>query len=421
VVIFAFGIYFHRFKWVHYQFEKYRNNLEEMIAERTRDLEKANVALANEIQEHAEAERALKESQGYLQAILDNTTLPIFLKSIDGRYILINREYSRIVNCSCDDAVGRTDHDFWPDDVITLFRSQDREVIESGEPREFEETVLIGGRERTFLTSKFPLYDNGVIYAVGGVCTDITQRKEGERILAREQERLAVTLRCIGDGVITTDVAGRIVLINKVAEELTGWLQDEAVGRPFTEVFRLLTRERKPYPSPIAAVLESGEVYSLEEQAILVSKDGRERYISDSGAPIRDRESVIVGAVLVFRDVTHQRKLEEESLKAMKLESVGVLAGGIAHDFNNILAAILGNLNLARLDRDLKEKTALMLAEAEKATLRAKDLTQQLLTFSKGGDPVRQAASLEEVIRDTASFVLHLCYFYLYSAQGNFK
>ncbi len=408
MVIFAFGFYFQRVKWVHQQFENYKNNLEEMIAERTADLEDVNTALAQEIREHASAEQALKESQGYLQAILDHTTLPIFLKAVDGSYILINREYSKCIGTPCENAAGHKDQDFWPDDIVALFHSQDQLVIETGKAQEFEETLDVGGRQQTFLISRFPLSDDhGVLYAVGGVCTDITRRKQIECKLADEQERLTVTLRCIGDGVITTDVKGRILLLNKVAEELTGWQQSEAIGKQFKEVFGLLTKERDPYQGIVSSALWSGEIYSLDEQVILVSKDGHEMYICYSGAPIRDRESRIVGTVIVFRDVTHQRKLEEESLKAMKLESVGILAGGIAHDFNNILAAILGNLSLAQIADDIGETTRKMLLEAEKATLRARDLTQQLLTFSKGGKPVRQTASLKEIVRDTAAFVLH--------------
>jgi len=99
--------------------------------------------------------------------------------------------------------------------------------------------------------------------------------------------------------------------------------------------------------------------------------------------------------------------MEEEILKVKKLESVGVLAGGIAHDFNNILTAILGNISLALISGNLDEKTRKRLTEAEKASVRAKDLTQQLLTFSKGGEPIRETAPIADLIRDSADFVLH--------------
>jgi nitrogen-specific signal transduction histidine kinase/CheY-like chemotaxis protein len=109
---------------------------------------------------------------------------------------------------------------------------------------------------------------------------------------------------------------------------------------------------------------------------------------------------------LVFRDITDQKLMEEELLKVKKLESLGVLAGGIAHDFNNILVSILGNINLATYNLDPDNKIFHLLKKAEKASLRAKDLTMQLLTFSKGGDPVKETASVSETIRDSASFIL---------------
>ena len=129
--------------------------------------------------------------------------------------------------------------------------------------------------------------------------------------------------------------------------------------------------------------------------------------IADSASLIRDRAGWVIGVVLVFRDVTEKQRTEEELVKIKKLESVGVLAGGIAHDFNNILVAILGNINLALLDGNLEEKTRKLLSEAEKASIRAKGLTQQLLTFSKGGEPVKQTTSIAEVIQESADFVLH--------------
>jgi PAS domain S-box-containing protein len=238
--------------------------------------------------------------------------------------------------------------------------------------------------------------------------SEIAERRRAEDSLAAEKEHLAVTLRSIGDGVITTDIEGRVVLLNKVAEELTGWPMEEALGRPLGEVFYIVDEKtRARCESPVDKVLESGGIVGLANHTALISKDGTERRIADSGAPIRDRESRIVGVVLVFRDVTEKSRIEEELIKARKLETVGVLAGGIAHDFNNILTAILGNITLAaHLVNDEKEPYSLLMA-AEKAAIRAKSLTQQLLTFSLGGEPVREAASVVEIIRDSATFVLH--------------
>jgi len=253
----------------------------------------------------------------------------------------------------------------------------------------------------------YPIYQGDQI--IGAVVTfiDITKRKQAEEKLAEEKEQLAVTLRSIGDAVITTDTEGRIVLVNRVAEQLTGWTQREASGRPLMEIFRVINEHsRESHESPVDRVMNSGAIVELANHVLLIARDGTEKAIADSGAPIRDRHGRIIGVVLVFRDVTQSRKIQEEAFKARKLESIGVLAGGIAHDFNNILTAILGNINLAgSLAANDKEKS--LLASAEKASLRAKGLTQQLLTFAKGGEPVTETSSIAEVIRDSAGFVLH--------------
>jgi PAS domain S-box-containing protein len=121
------------------------------------------------------------------------------------------------------------------------------------------------------------------------------------------------------------------MLLNAVAEKLTGWSQSEARGRMLTDVFNIVNElTRIPSENPVTKVMESGLIVGLANHTVLIAKDGIERQIADSGAPIRDRESRIIGVVLVFRDVTEKIKLERELLKIKKLESVGVLAGGLA-------------------------------------------------------------------------------------------
>ncbi len=240
------------------------------------------------------------------------------------------------------------------------------------------------------------------------IVRNITDRKKAEQNLASERERLAVTLGSIGDGVITTDTHGTVLFLNKVAEQLTGWTNEEAQGRPSTEVFNIINEKTKtPCASPIQRVLELGKIIGLANHTALIARNGAVRSIADSGAPIRDRRSKIIGVVLVFRDVTHEQKMEEELLRTRKLESVGVLAAGIAHDFNNILSAILGNIDLAARLINGEEHACSLLSDARKATERATKLTRQLLTFAKGGDPVKENTNLTELIRESGDFVLH--------------
>ena len=243
---------------------------------------------------------------------------------------------------------------------------------------------------------------------VVAVVRDITERKHAEQLLAAEREQLAVTLRSIGDGVITTDNDGAIIFLNKVAEQLTGWTNEGAKGKPAADIFNIINEKTGiPCKNPIQKVLELGKIIGLANHTALIARDGTVRSIADSGAPIRDSESKVIGVVLVFRDVTNEQKIKEELLKVRKLESIGVLAAGIAHDFNNILSAILGNIDLASRLMDKEDKAYSLLAEAQKATSRAVKLTQQLLTFAKGGDPIKENATLPQLIRDAADFVLH--------------
>jgi PAS domain S-box-containing protein len=255
----------------------------------------------------------------------------------------------------------------------------------------------------------FPMKDEqGRVTGVIEYGKDITERRRAEDELHNEREKLFVTLRSIGDGVITADTEGRVAFFNSVAEELTGWRQEEAMGRPLAEVFNIINEKTDiPADNPVKKVLDSGLIVGLANHTALIARDGTRRSIADSGAPIRDAKGKTVGVVLAFRDVTELKRREEEALKIKKLESVGILAGGIAHDFNNILTAILGNISLAGLYVEKDNKAHRLLTEAEKASIRAKDLTRQLLTFSKGGDPVKETASIKEVITDSADFVLH--------------
>ena len=239
------------------------------------------------------------------------------------------------------------------------------------------------------------------------VKSHLNHRKQAERALENEKERLSVTLRSIGDGVITTDICARITLMNRVAEQLTAWKEHEVIERPLGEAFVIINEKtRQPAENPVEKVLKSGTIHGLANHTVLVARDGRERIIEDSAAPIRDRDGNVVGVVLVFRDTTEERHMLREVLKAEKLESVGLLAGGIAHDFNNILAGIMGNISLAKMRLDKETAVLQRLSEAEKAVVRAKDLTQQLLTFSKGGAPIKKAASLPELLVEWVRFAL---------------
>jgi PAS domain S-box-containing protein len=238
-------------------------------------------------------------------------------------------------------------------------------------------------------------------------CRDITERKKAQDALAEEKERLVVTLRSIGDGVIVTDTDGTVTLMNRVAEELTGWHGEEGLGRPLPVVFNIINEgTRLPCENPVQKVLSKGLIVGISNHTALIKRDGTELIIADSAAPIRDRGSRIVGVVLVFRDITAQYRIEAELQKMAKLESLGLLAGGLAHDFNNLLTAIMGNISFVKMHIEPGTKDFERLAAAESATDRATDLTRQLLTFAKGGAPIKKATAIADIVMESVGFAL---------------
>ncbi|HEY2932938.1 MAG TPA: ATP-binding protein [Acidobacteriota bacterium] len=237
---------------------------------------------------------------------------------------------------------------------------------------------------------------------------EINERIEAEIELAAEKERLAVTLRSIGDGVIATDTRGIVLLINNIAETLIGRSQIEAAGRPLAEVFNIInSHNRQRCENPVERVLRTGQIIGFDaKDTSIISWDGSERSIDNTAAPIRDKAGNILGVVLVFRDMTDQQRMERELIKTQKLESLGILAGGIAHDFNNILAGILLKTQLAQRAVEKSKDPAKFLTSIEEATQMATALTHQLLTFARGGAPIKKIASIKNLLRDSSVFAL---------------
>ena len=234
----------------------------------------------------------------------------------------------------------------------------------------------------------------------------LLQARRAERALADEKERLAVTLRSIGDGVIATDLDGNVLSINNVAEGLTGWSQEEAAGKPFGTVFRSFepeTRERRD--NPVAKVAWNAGQPSQTHSTVLVARDLSERPIEEISAPLRDAAGRTIGMVVAFRDITDALKMREERAKANKLDSLGLLAGGIAHDFNNILMAVMGNVSMARATMPAGPAMR-ALDQAQQACVRARQLTWQLLTFSRGGAPVKKTMAIPRILKESAGLAL---------------
>jgi PAS domain S-box-containing protein len=209
-----------------------------------------------------------------------------------------------------------------------------RQAMESKGDWQFECRIIRrGGEQRWILASgRHRLDSNGQPRRMSGIVQDITGRKRAEeeiralnadlerRVqertaeLQRSEEKLAVTLRSIGDAVLATDTEGRVTRLNPVAEKLTGWTQTEAQGRPVTEVFHIINEQtRQPAVIPVDKVLATGEIHGLANHTVIIARDGTEWPIADSAAPIRDKDGKVLGVVLIFRDITEEKKAERAS------------------------------------------------------------------------------------------------------------
>lgn len=210
-----------------------------------------------------------------------------------------------------------------------------------------------------------------------------------QRALERSQNQLRVTLASIGDGVIATDLAGQVTFMNPVAEALTGWPAAEARGRPLAEVFAIVQESsREPAENPALRALREGRVVGLANHTLLIARDGSERPIDDSAAPIRDALGEVFGAVLVFRDVTYRHRLEDElhqrvSELALAHRRKDEFLAMLAHELRNPLTPIKNALHILRFKGDEPQTVARMRALMERQVGHFARLVDDLLDVSR--------------------------------------
>ena len=260
-------------------------------------------------QKRAQTERA------YLAAIIDSSEDAILSKNLDGIIQSANGMAETIFGYSAAELVGRSVRILIPPERQ---REEDEILarVRRGERIAHFETVRLtkGGKPIDISLSVSPIRDrSGAIVGVAKIARDITEQKRLARELAAQQEWFRVTLGSIGDAVIATSQDGKVAFMNPVAERLTGWPLAEARSRDCGDVFRIINEaSRRPVESPVDRVLAHGIVVGLANHTVLVRPDGSEVPVDDSGAPIVDRDGRIIGAVLVFRDVTERRRVDAE-------------------------------------------------------------------------------------------------------------
>ena len=225
---------------------------------------------------------------------------------------------------------------------------------------------------------------------------------EKERLVL-ESSRLTVTVQTIRDGVMTVDRNGTLLLMNDQARKLAALAPVAPDGRPVVSTLLALGLSREAAEDALQRLWDGASVRLRND----VPSDGPIPLVEVTGTPTRNAEGHVAGAVWVLRDISHIARAEHERAKAAHLQSIGVLAGGLAHDVNNILMGIVGNLSLAdSLVRPGETALATRLNHAAAACARARGVTSQLLTFAKGGAPIKTTSSVRDLVVECSRFAL---------------
>ena len=288
------------------------------IIEIAKERLKSSARLIGAMVESKQLERELRTERDRVQEYLDVAGVIMIGIDRNERVTLINKKGCEFLGVTKEEVIGRN----WIEDFIPItIREKLREVFErilQGEMDQFKRfenwVINSSGQERLIGWNNSVIRDElGNITNILSSGEDITERRLMEDLLYLEKEQLKTTLMSVGDGVISTDIDGRVLLMNHVSEQLTGWSQADALGTQFSEIFTIVhEKSRKKGRNPVSHVLKTGEIVEMDANMVLIAKDGSEHPVEDTAAPIRDAQGKLSGVVIVFRDCTESRRKEEE-------------------------------------------------------------------------------------------------------------
>jgi len=348
--------------------------------------------------ERKEAEKRLKKSEEEKSLILNGSPLLIAYQNTEHEIIWANRTAGDSVGKEPEDLVGKKCYEIWNQSDTTCEECPVEKAIEKGELVSGE---MISPDGRVWFIKGNPVRDEkGNIIGVIETTMNITERKKAEEELRETKERYQKIVENVDEWIWILDREGNFKYANRAALEDSGYEFEKWWGRSFEPI---VVEEDLSKVKKIFAETLGGKNHHYEVR--IKVKKGDIRTLQVNTAPLLEEEEV-VGTVSVGRDITEEKEKERELIRMDKLESLGVLAGGIAHDFNNLLMGIMGNISLARMNID-DDETKELLSDAAKASKKASRLTEQLLTFSKGGEPVKEKTSIKDIIIESSEFVLH--------------
>jgi PAS domain S-box-containing protein len=360
-------------------------------------------ALMN-VSQQKDLETKWMEERNLLRALVDNLPDYIYAKDKAARKTLSNAADVRALGCKNEtEVLGKTDFDFYPREIAEQLFKDDLEVLK-GNPHVNREEKIVNAKGDVFwtITTKVPRRDaaGNIIGLVGGG-RDITKQKEAELKLTDERNLLRTVIDNLPDAIYAKDVAARKILANKADLRNFGRESEaEIMGKTDVDFF---PREiASAFFADDQLVLKTGQSIINREERV-VRPDGEVRWLLTTKVPWRDAAGNIIGLVGIGRDITDKKHLEEQFLRAQRLESIGRLATGIAHDLNNILAPILISTTLLR--QKVQDNEALeMLARVEASAKRGADIVRQVLGFGRGLEGQRMPVNPQILIKD----VIHI-------------
>ncbi len=362
------------------------------------------MVISMDITERKQAEEALQKKEAQLRQIIDLVPHFIFVKDETGRFEVVNKATAEVFGTTVEDLTGRRDSDFVANqEEADHFRADDLEVIHSGKTKVIPVELMTDSenRLRYLQTTKVPFQSSSSgTPSLLGVAVDITERVNAEA----ERRRLMAAIEQLAETIIITDLDGAIEYVNPAFEQITGYASEETVGQNISILYSGV--HDAAFMEEMWKVLQQGQMWS--GQFVNKKKDGTLYTEEATISPVRDASGHIFNYVSVQRDITEKLNLEEQFRQAQKMESIGQLVGGVAHDFNNLLQIINGYANIARAKLTPNHAVSESIEEIAKAGEHAKELVQQLLTFSRQQviDPVD--LNLNEEIEKSQKMLRHM-------------
>jgi two-component system, cell cycle sensor histidine kinase and response regulator CckA len=396
---------------VAYQFVKKNGEVLDMVLSATAERDAAgnvvrSLAVSEDVTERKRTEEALSKSEKMLQTIFDAE--PECVKVLDehANLIMMNRAGLNMLQAdSLELGRGRCVCPLITSEYRPAFMELTKRVFQGESGTLLFEIVGLKGRPLWLETHAVPLRnERDEIVSLLGVTRDVTERKRAEEEIREKEGKYRGLFETAKDGIFMLDETV-FTDCNQKGAEMYGLTKKEVIGRsPFE-----FAPERQPDGRLSADV--AGEKTRAAQNSVpqifewqLLRADGSFFDVEITLSRLELGGKVYLQAIV--RDISERRRLEQERLKSQKLESLGTLAGGIAHDFNNLLQGIFGYISMAKMTLDQKERSKAMLEQAEKALHQSVNLTTQLLTFSRGGKPVKKLFSLQPLIENSARFAL---------------